>query len=148
MIYTENTSEALKIAYMAHNGQVDKGGLPYIYHPTTIAEQMDDEDSTIVALLHDVIEDTPYNMEYLRQFGFAERVYKALELLTHKDGVPYMEYIEGIKGNYLATKVKIADLRHNSNVDRLLGRELTQADKERLCKYKKALEYLQSGSEV
>ena len=70
MIYTVQTKRAIKLCYDAHAGQVDKSGLPYVHHPLHLAEQMDDEISTIVALLHDVIEDTEYTFEDLECMGF------------------------------------------------------------------------------
>ena len=78
MIYTQLTCEAMKIAYNAHHGQVDKGGIPYIFHPYHLAEQMPDEYTTCVALLHDVVEDTDVTLEMLRD-SFPEEVVEAVE---------------------------------------------------------------------
>ena len=60
MIYTENAKKALKLCFEAHKEQTDKSGLPYVFHPFYLAEQMEDEDTTVTALLHDVVEDTDY----------------------------------------------------------------------------------------
>lgn len=119
MIYTELTKKAMKIAYDAHHGQLDKGGLPYVFHPWHLAEQMDDEISTIAALLHDVVEDTDWTLEQLEAEGFPPESMEALGLLTHPEGQPYMEYVAGLRHNPVAVKVKLADLRHNSDFTRL-----------------------------
>ncbi|PWL90548.1 MAG: GTP pyrophosphokinase [Clostridiales bacterium] len=119
MIYTELTKKAMKIAYDAHHGQLDKGGLPYVFHPWHLAEQMDDEISTIAALLHDVVEDTDWTLEQLEAEGFPPESMEALGLLTHPEGQPYMEYVAGLRHNSVAVKVKLADLRHNSDFTRL-----------------------------
>lgn len=140
MIYTENTKKALKLAYEKHAGQLDKAGLPYIFHPFHLAEQMDDEDSTVVALLHDVVEDTDTTIEDLAEMGFSDQVLKALQLLTHQKTVDYFEYIKTISANEIATKVKIADLTHNSDLTRLNA--ITEKDKDRVAKYKECLDYL------
>ena len=119
MIYTELTKKAMKIAYDAHHGQLDKGGLPYVFHPWHLAEQMDDEISTIAALLHDVVEDTDWTLEQLEAEGFPPESMEALGLLTHPEGQPYMAYVAGLRHNSVAVKVKLADLRHNSDFTRL-----------------------------
>ena len=119
MIYTDKTKAALKLCFEAHKNQVDKSGLPYVFHPFHLAESMTDEATTIVALLHDVVEDTDYTFEDLAQMEFGEDVIDALRLLTHGDGVDYMEYVRAIKGNPIAKAVKLADLTHNSDLTRL-----------------------------
>lgn len=101
MIYTEKTKEAMKLCFEAHKDQKDKGGLPYVFHPFHVAEQMDDEESTIVALLHDVVEDSGYTLESLAEKGFGDAVIEALRLLTHDDEVPYFEYIGASKPIHL-----------------------------------------------
>lgn len=119
MIYTENTKRAMKLCFEAHKEQVDKSGMPYVFHPFHLAEQMHDEKATIVALLHDVIEDTDYTFEDLRSAGFDNEIIEALKLMTHDDSVPYMEYVTAIKSNPIASAVKLADLEHNSDLSRL-----------------------------
>ena len=94
MIYTNLTKKAMKIAFNAHKEQVDKNGMPYIYHPVHLAEQMDSEDAICVALLHDVVEDTDITFENLKEYGFSEKIINALQLMTHEDAVPYMEYVK------------------------------------------------------
>ena len=105
--------------YDAHRNQVDKSGLPYVFHPFHLAEQMDSEEAVLVALLHDVAEDTDYTLQDMRVMGFPESVLEALNLLTHREGEPYIDYIARIKTNPLARQVKLADLRHNSDLTRL-----------------------------
>lgn len=139
MIYTEKTKRAMQIAYEAHHGQLDKSGVPYIYHPIHLAEQMDTETETIVALLHDVVEDTPVTMEDLSE-EFSEEVIEALKLLTHDENEDYMSYIQKLKQNSISRKVKKADLRHNSDMSRLA--EWTEKAEKRLQKYKKAMKIL------
>ena len=118
MIYTDLTKKAICIAFNAHKEQTDKDGLPYIHHPLHLAEQMDTEDEVIIALLHDVVEDTDRTFDDLEREGFSKSVISALKLLTHDDS-EYTEYIFRIKSNPIAIKVKLADLRHNSNPSRL-----------------------------
>lgn len=141
MIYTPMTKKALNLCFTAHKDQMDKSGMPYVFHPFHLAEQMTDEETTIAALLHDVVEDTPYTFEDLAAMGFSDAVMDALRLLTHSDDTPYMEYVAQIKPNPIARAVKLADLRHNSDPARLEtldGRALIRAEK-----YRKAIEYLE-----
>ena len=145
MIYTPLTKIALKLCFEAHKDQIDKSGMPYVFHPFHLAEQMADENTTIVALLHDVIEDTEYTLDDLRKFGFAEDVLSAISLMTHADDVPYMEYVVKIKTNPIAKAVKLADLKHNSDMSRL--DQITQTDEERAKKYKQAIELLENSNE-
>lgn len=119
MIYTNLTKKALKLCFNAHINQVDKTGLPYVFHPFHLAEQMNSEDEVCVALLHDTVEDTDITFEDLINEGFNDNIINALKLLTHNDDTPYMDYIYKIKGNPLARKVKLADLYHNSDLTRL-----------------------------
>lgn len=119
MIYTDMTKKALKLCFDIHKEQVDKSGLPYVFHPFHLAEQMETEDTTIVALLHDVVEDSDLTLDDLRQMGFGVAVIAALALLTHDPAVEYMDYVRAIKDNPIARAVKLADLRHNSDLTRL-----------------------------
>lgn len=118
MIYTEKTKSALKLCFEAHKEQLDKGGIPYVFHPFHLAEQMKSENAVIVALLHDVVEDTDITLAQLEKEGFGDEVIDALRLLTHKRGTDYMAYVHAIKENSLATEVKLADLAHNSDLTR------------------------------
>ena len=140
MIYTDLTKKALKLCFDAHKNQVDKTGLPYVFHPFHLAEQMNDEISTVCALLHDVIEDTPYTLLDLKNMGFNDTVIEVLTLLTHNENVPYFDYVKKIKNNEIAKKVKIADLKHNSDVSRL--NEVDEWTIKRNQKYAEALRIL------
>lgn len=139
MVYTPQTKKAMVIAYNVHLGQVDKSGIPYIYHPIHLAEQMDTEEECIVALLHDVVEDTPITFEDLEK-EFSPTVISALKLLTRDKSVDYMDYVKRIATNPIAKKVKLTDLAHNSDETRL--NEVTEKDKERHKKYIKARKIL------
>ena len=141
MIYTPLTKKALKLCFNAHKDQIDKSGLPYVFHPFHLAEQMKDEYTTIAALLHDVAEDTDYTFSDLAQMGFPEEVLDALRLLTHDKAVPYMDYVARIKGNPIARAVKLADLQHNSDATRLDS--LTPRDIQRAEKYQEAIRLLE-----
>lgn len=126
MVYTELTNKALRFAYNAHHGQLDYNGIPYIFHPIHLAEQMDDEISCCVALLHDVVEDTTVTMEELAA-EFPPEVVDAVKLLTHDSDTDYFDYVRAIKVNPVAVKVKLADLAHNSDQTRCVGSDLTEA---------------------
>lgn len=119
MIYTPKTKKALKLCFEAHKEQVDKSGIPYVFHPFHLAEQMQTEETTVVALLHDLVEDTDYTIEDLTRMGFDETITGAIALMTHADDVPYMDYVREIKKNPIAKAVKLADLKHNSDLTRL-----------------------------
>lgn len=140
MIYTEATKKALKLCYEAHKDQLDRSGIPYVFHPFHLAEQMQDEDTTVAALLHDVVEDTHYTFADLEQMGFSETVIAALRLLTHDENVPYMDYVAQIKPNPIAKAVKLADLAHNSDPSRL--DEMDDRTIARMQKYEKARQLL------
>ena len=133
---------AYKIAEAAHRGQVDKAGADYINHPLTVAADVGENPSAIiVALLHDVAEDTSLTIDELRkEIPLTDDEAQALELLTHDDNTPYLEYVERIKSNELAAKVKAADLKHNSDLSRIDNP--TPKDFARVEKYKAALELL------
>lgn len=142
MIYTHLTNEAMKIAYRAHHGQVDKGGIPYIFHPFHLAEQMTDEYTTCVALLHDVVEDTDGTLEALSAI-FPAEVVEAVALLTHRPGDDYLRYVAAIRENPIARAVKLADIAHNSDTTRLEATADNLAVQKRLHeKYSKALQIL------
>lgn len=110
MIYTPMTKKALCLAFEAHKNQRDKSGLPYVFHPFHLAEQMTDELTTVTALLHDVVEDSSFTFDDLDQMGFPSDVLTALHLLTHDKSVPYLDYVARIRPNPIARQVKLADL--------------------------------------
>lgn len=131
---------ALSIATEAHRGQFDKAGIDYIEHPIFVASQVDSEEEKAVALLHDVIEDSPFTAEELLLAGLPETVVATVQILSKKKGQDYQTYLENVKSNPLARVVKLADLKHNSDLSRLSS--ITDKDLERLEKYKKAIDYL------
>jgi len=140
LIYTENTKKALSFCFKAHKRQKDKSGMPYVFHPFLLAEHMEDETTTIVALLHDVVEDTRYTLNHIKKLGFSDDVLDALSLLNHQKGVDYMDYVKKIKENPIATKVKLADLKHNSDITRL--NTVDEKALKRREKYLQAIEFL------
>ena len=140
MVYTPQTKRAILFAFDAHRGQYDKSGLPYISHPLHVAESMESEDECVVALLHDVLEDTDITIEDLTRIGISDRQIAALKLLCHDDSVPYLEYVQAIRVDPIARTVKLADLYHNSDLTRL--NVITTQDIERVEKYKLAIEIL------
>lgn len=127
---------AIQIAVGAHAGQMGKDGSPYILHPLRLMLKMTTEEERIVAVLHDVVEDTDITFDDLRKEGFTEAVIEALQLLTHDDDVPYDDYVAAIKPHPLARRVKLADLEDNSDIKRLSGIE--DKDLQRLRKYHRA----------
>lgn len=140
MLCTDLTKKAMKLCFDAHKDQVDKAGIPYVTHPLHLAEQMPDETTTVVALLHDVVEDSDYTMDNIIAAGFPKVVTDTLALLTHDKSVPYMEYVAALKDNSIARLVKLADLEHNSDTSRL--DKVTPDDIIRIEKYQKAKELL------
>ena len=142
MIYTQLTKKALRICFDAHKEQIDKTGMPYVFHPFHLAEQMTDEISTVCALLHDVVEDTDITLKDLRDMGFPNEVIDVLTLLTHKETVPYFDYVKEISKNPIAKQVKLADLKHNSDLSRFAGNEIDSYALQRNEKYKKAIAML------
>lgn len=141
MIYTPMTKVALKLCFEVHKEQIDKSGLPYVFHPFHLAEQMTDEATTVVALLHDVVEDSDRTLDDLKEMGFSQEVLDAIALMTHDPDVPYMDYVAQIKPNSIARAVKLADLRHNSDMSRL--DTVTSRDRTRAKKYAKAIALLE-----
>lgn len=145
MIYTKLTIKAMEVAFSAHFGQKDKAGAPYIFHPFHIAENMPDEDTTVIALLHDVIEDTDLTASDLRKFGFTPLQVEVVVAMSRKKDEQYFDYIQRVKENNYSRIVKLADLKHNSDKSRLLT--LPQEEQDKMIKliderYKKAIKML------
>ena len=141
MIYTPMTKKAINLMFEKQKDQKDKSGLPYVFHPYTVAESMSNELSTTAAILHDVVEDTDVTIEDLEQMGFPKDVTDALKLLSHSDDVSYTDYIKQVALNTIAREVKMADLRHNMDITRL--NDVSKEDLERVEKYKIAYKYLE-----
>ena len=142
MLYTPITKTAIKLCFDAHAGQLDRAGLPYVLHPIHLAEQMHTEHETCAALLHDVVEDTEMTFSDLIAAGIPEEYVDTCKLLTHEEGTSYFDYIDALKDDSVARKVKMADLSHNSDPSRLNG-EPTEADRERFEKYRSAMVILE-----
>ena len=147
MVYTPLTNKALIYAYNAHHGQLDYNGIPFIFHPLHLAEQMDDEISCCAALLHDIVEDTALTLDDLRK-EFPEEVVEIVSLLTHGDSAEYnyedyFDYIRAIRAHPTARKIKLADISHNSDQSRCTGAGLPPEKLEWWKqKYQKALAIL------
>lgn len=144
MIYTDLTKKALKLCFDIHKEQLDKSGLPYVFHPFHLAEQMETEETIVVALLHDVVEDSDCTLDDLRRMGFPQPILDALRLLTHDPAVEYMDYVRSIKDNPIARAVKLADLRHNADLSRLDvidTKAMTRSEK-----YRKAIAFLETNN--
>ncbi|MBR1830761.1 MAG: ADP-ribosylglycohydrolase family protein [Atopobiaceae bacterium] len=133
MPYTQLTKKALKLSFDAHAKQRDRSGLPYVYHPFHLAEQMRSEEAACVALLHDTVEDGHLTLQDLRAADMTDEIIEGVVALTHSPDVPYLEYVLRLRTNPLAQEVKLADLRHNANLSRL--NEVTPRDLQRRQKY-------------
>ena len=128
--------QAMAIAVEAYSGQTDKAGKTYILHPLRIMHQMETEAEMVVALLHDVIEDSDFTAQDLLDRGISTDVVEAVEMLTKGKSEDYMDFIDRVKTNPLAARVKKADIEDNINVLRL--GKLEANDLERVKKYHKA----------
>jgi (p)ppGpp synthase/HD superfamily hydrolase len=131
---------AIAIAAQAHQEQRDKAGAPYILHPLRMIAQLHGEAERIVAVLHDLIEDTDWTLDQLRAEGFNDEVLAAIDCLTKRDDESYEAFIERASHNELARKVKLADLEDNMDLRRIA--EVTDRDLERLRKYHQARQVL------
>ena len=131
----ELLGKVLVLATNAHAGQFDRGGKPYILHPLKVMHYLktDDEELQCIALLHDVVEDTDTSWKDLEALGCTERVLNAVRALTKLPGQTYDEYKEVVFANEDAMRVKLCDLRHNTDIRRLKG--VTQKDVDRIAKY-------------
>ena len=136
------SEKAYEIAKRAHLGQVDKAGEDYIKHPQKVASFVKSDEEKAVAYLHDVIEDTELTLEDLHEYEFSKEVIEAVDIITKKKGEDYRSYLNSVKKNKLARAVKLADLRHNSDLTRLT--KVTEKDIERKEKYQKAIDFLNS----
>ena len=139
---------AITIAARAHAGTVDKQAKPYVLHPLRVMLGVEGEAAQIVAVLHDVVEDTEVAMEDLAAAGFAEEVLDALGLVTHAEGVPYADYVIACKANPIARQVKLSDLRDNASLNRVLLRpDRLDVDANRVQKYVLSYRFLQDELE-
>lgn len=142
MVFTSMTITAMQVAYTKHAGQVDKAGVPYIFHPYHLAEQLQDEIACTVALLHDVVEDTDTTFEELSE-KFPDEVIEALRFLTRTKDTPYLEFVKNIKKNKIATAVKLKDLEHNMDKARMSLTHISDEKRKSLFdRYTKAVQIL------
>lgn len=138
--YNEQFQIALELAVEKHKNQTDKAGNPYILHPLHVMENVNSKEGKIVAILHDIIEDTDITEDYLLKIGLSKRIVDAVVALTRSEDRDYQEYIKNLSSNPLAKEVKIADLEHNMDLKRLPT--LEEKDLERNRKYQIAYHYL------
>jgi len=135
--FTKGTllSKMLVLATTKHDGAFDKGGMPYILHPLKVMYYLktDDEELNCIALGHDLVEDTDVTYFLLRSMGFTDRVIEGIKSVTKVPGETHEEYKARVKSNPDGTKVKLCDLRHNSDIRRLKG--VTEKDITRIAKY-------------
>lgn len=138
--YNEQFQIALELAVEKHKNQTDKAGNPYILHPLHVMENVNSKEGKIVAILHDIIEDTDITEDYLLKIGLSKRIVDTVVALTRSEDMDYQEYIKNLSSNPLAKEVKLADLEHNMDLKRLPT--LEEKDLERNRKYQIAYHYL------
>jgi (p)ppGpp synthase/HD superfamily hydrolase len=137
---TPTLEDAIILAATHHRGQTDKAGEPYVLHPLRLMLSLRDPHERLAALLHDIVEDTDITLDDLRALGYPTPVVAAIELLTHTDGSPYLDYVARLKTNPIARAVKLADLADNMNLDRIA--QPTAKDRVRIQRYQAARELL------
>lgn len=137
--------DAIALAVQAHRGQVDRVDQPYILHPLRVMFRLEDELGRIVAVLHDVIEDTDLTLDNLRQQGYSEEILAALDGVTRREGESYEDFVERSRAHPVSRRVKLADLADNMDIRRL-PTPLTEKDFDRLQRYRRAWDRLRSGS--
>lgn len=135
-------TDAITIAAEVHAGQTDKGGAPYILHPIRVMMQMDTDQERIVALMHDTVEDSDWFDLAEVEVYFGTRIAAAVDALTKREGESYDAYLDRVKADEIAIKVKLADLKDNCDLSRL-GRDPNDEDRKRLDKYLRARAILQ-----
>ncbi len=129
-------AQAIAIAAQAHIDQLDKAGQPYILHPLRMMQRLDDPAAKIVAILHDVVEDTSITLDDLRRAGFTPAIVAAIDAVTRRAEESYAQFVERLQDNPLARQVKLADLEDNMDLKRI--RTLTPADLARVERYHRA----------
>lgn len=136
----EQLEQAIKLVSIKHYGQKDKANKPYLFHLLYVMNNLDDLNAKIVGVLHDILEDTDITRNDLFNYGFSEEIVIAVEILTKPKNQKYMDYIENIKSNNIAKKVKLIDLKHNMDLTRLS--KISDKDLKRTIKYFEAYNYL------
>ncbi len=139
-------ARAIALAAQYHEGQTDKGGRPYVFHPLRLMLKALTEQEQIAAVLHDTIEDTDLTLDDLRQEGFSDEIVEAIDRLSRREDETYHEFILRIKENRLAARVKILDLQDNMDLTRI--KKPSEKDQKRLLKYSRALDTLLSHDET
>ncbi len=138
-------AEAILLAVQAHYGQLDRYGRPYILHPLRVMQRVETEAEMTAAILHDIVEDTPYTLDDLRALGYAEEVVAAVDHLSRREGETYEAYIERLRPHPMARRIKLADLEDNMDLRRL--DTIGEKDVERLRRYRQAWERLRQVQE-
>ena len=134
--------KAFLLCMVKHWKQKDKAGKRYVWHPIHVMMNVKGYNEKIVALLHDIVEDTEVTVPDLKNLKFSKEVIEAVDVITKKKDQEYFSYLKSIKDNSIAKKIKIEDLKHNSDLKRL--RSITQKEIDRAIRYKKAIDYLSS----
>ena len=139
---TPTIEDAIQLAAQAHKGMTDKAGEPYIFHVLRVMLRMETEEERMIAVLHDLVEDTDYSLDDLRRMGYPERIVEAIDCLTKREEEKddYDRFVGRVKRNPLAIRVKVADLEENMNIHRLS--ELTEEDLKRVRKYHRGVREL------
>lgn len=141
----DKIQQAKELAFKIHANQTDKAGAPYTLHLETVAskltEQGENEDVIVVGWLHDSVEDTDITIGEIRDL-FGDDISTAVDAITKRKNEPYQDYLQRVKSNEIARKVKLADLAHNMDLSRLGN--ITDKDLKRLEKYKQAKAFLLS----
>ncbi|ANF96092.1 HD domain-containing protein [Paenibacillus bovis] len=140
-----NLERAIILATRAHAGQIDRSGQPYILHPLRVMLKMSSEEARIVAVLHDVLEDTDVTAHDLAAEGFSEEIVEAVQAMSRQEDEDYEDFVLRAKQNSLARTVKMADIEDNMDPSRNV--EPSEKDMERLSKYGKALDELMTETE-
>ena len=140
MLYTALTKKALALACRVHQGQTDRYGMPLLVHIIHVAERMTDEDTTVVALLHETMERGVLTLDDLRREGFSEKICTAVDAITYRGQRQYIRYIRRVRENRIASVVKAADLKHDTDITRM--DVITDEDSALLQKYERALRIL------
>ena len=140
----QQLSMAIDIATRAHRGVNDKQGKPYILHPIAVMTAVEQygEDHMVVAILHDVIEDTNWTCQNLKEYGISEENVFSIFSITKQSNENYLMYLQRVKEDNVARIVKLADITHNSSLDRIIG--TTAKDTDRTTKYRRAYQYLKA----
>ena len=142
MVEQPTLEDAILLAIQAHRGQVEKAGQPYCLHVLRVMFRLDTELERMAGVLHDLVEDTPYTLQDLRDLGYPEAVVEAVDCLTWREGESYGQFLGRVKGNRIARRVKIADLEDNMDLRRL--RALGEKDVARMNKYRSSWEELKA----